>query len=117
MAPVVNIPEERFANIRSRPLCLLCGSAKEAAALASQLSIEETKWRTDSIIKEGHHHVLYTGTFGKGEKKLDYYLASSTSTQRLFPVQTTLLFHILRPQYALLVGTCSGLKSLDQPMA
>lgn len=116
MALVVDISGDRLAKIRSCPLCLLCGSAEEAAVLATQLGIGETKWRTDSIIKEGHYYTFYTGTFGKEEKKLDYYLASSTPARRSFAVQTTLLFHILRPQYALLVGTCSGLKTIGQPL-
>jgi hypothetical protein len=114
MAQVAENPEDLLTKIRNCPLCLLCGSTEEAAALASQLGIEKTEWRTDVIIKRGYDHVFYFGSFEKAEKKLDYYLASSASAKRSFPVQTTLLFHVLRPQLALLVGACSALKDAEQ---
>jgi hypothetical protein len=101
-------PESQLSRLRSRPLCIICGRPEEAEAIADELKVRNNRVVGSEV--EGIHddHIFYVGSFSLGEKKLDYYITSSLEHgMQSFAIHASILFHVLRPRYAIHVGVCT----------
>jgi hypothetical protein len=100
-----------------RPLCIICGRPKEAEEIAKALGVEETRVLGREVEGINDGHTFYLGSFDLGdrrEEKLDYYITSSLRQGiQSFAIHTSILFHILRPRYAIHAGVCASYADPD----
>jgi hypothetical protein len=99
--------------LKSRPLCIICAKSQEARTIAETLDITGDLISGHDIpeIDNGHNFYLGTFTWGSGEKqrKLEYYVTSSLwQGIQAFATSVGILFHVLRPQFAVHAGVCAG---------
>jgi len=102
-------PAEVLRQLQSRPLCIICGRPKEAEAIATQLGVLNNPvfgWAVDKI-NDGHK--FFIGSFDVQGQKLDYYITSSLRQGiQSFAIHASILFHILKPRFAVHVGVCAA---------
>jgi hypothetical protein len=124
--PVDSTPAVRAANalqsdsklrLLRRPLCIICGRPKEAEEIAKALGVEENRVLGREVEGINDGHAFYLGSFDLGDKreeKLDYYITSSLRQGiQSFAIHTSILFHILRPRYAIHAGVCASYADPD----
>jgi hypothetical protein len=101
-----------------RPLCIICGRPKEAEEIAKALGVDENRVLGREVEGINDGHTFYLGSFDLGDKreeKLDYYITSSLRQGiQSFAIHTSILFHILRPRYAIHAGVCASYADPDQ---
>lgn len=100
-----------------RPLCIICGRPKEAEEIAKALGIEENRVLGREVEGINDGHTFFLGSFDLGDKraeKLDYYITSSLRQGiQSFTIHASILFHILRPRYAIHAGVCASYTEPD----
>ena len=100
-----------------RPLCIICGRPKEAEEIAKALGVEENRVLGREVEGINDGHTFYLGSFNLGDEraeKLDYYITSSLRQGiQSFAIHTSILFHILRPRYAIHAGVCASYADPD----
>jgi hypothetical protein len=101
----------KLRQLRSRPLCIICGRSSEAEELAKAFGI---RGHADRI--QGHEvsgmqgHTFFLGSFtlNSGEK-LKYYITSSLRQGiQSFTISAALIFNILRPRFVVHSGVCAA---------
>ena len=108
-------PAEVLRQLQSRPLCIICGRPSEAEAIAKELGALENpvSGRTVDKINDGHR--FYIGSFDVQGQKLEYYITSSLRQGiQSFTIHASILFHILKPRFAVHVGVCAAFYELKQ---
>ncbi|KAH7390179.1 phosphorylase superfamily protein [Cadophora sp. MPI-SDFR-AT-0126] len=102
-------PAEVLRQLQSRPLCIICGRPSEAEAIATELGAlnNPVSGRTVDKINDGHRFFL--GSFNVQGQKLEYYITSSLRQGiQSFAIHASILFHILKPRFAVHVGVCAA---------
>ncbi|KAK4448452.1 nucleoside phosphorylase domain-containing protein [Podospora aff. communis PSN243] len=99
-------------KLRSRPLCIICGTAPEAREIAKALGIDGPAHRLQGHeigeVMQGHTFYLGSFTLESGER-LNYYITSSLRMGiQSFAVHAALLFNILRPRFVVHSGVCAA---------
>jgi hypothetical protein len=110
---VMEATTSKLRLLKSRPLCIICAKPQEAAIIAETLQITKDHISGHDIpeINDGHNFYLGTFEIGEGQKKrrLEYYVTSSLRQGiQAFATHVGILFHILRPQFAVHAGVCAG---------
>jgi hypothetical protein len=109
-------PDSKLRLLR-RPLCIICGRPAEAEAIAKALGIDGDRILGREVEEIHDGHTFYLGSFHlgeKGEEKLDYYITSSLRQGiQSFTIHASILFHILRPRYAIHAGVCAAYDDPD----
>jgi len=107
----------RSANLqtlRSCRLCIICAKSTEAINIKDTLNLRtKISGRDVADLPPGARgHDFWLGNFSlKGKCNLSYYITSmSRQGIQSCATETASLFTILRPTYALLVGTCAAIK-------
>jgi hypothetical protein len=106
-------PVSKLRLLKSRPLCIICAKPQEAEIIARTLEITADHISGLDIpeINDGHNFYLGTFIIGEGEKarNLEYYVTSSLRQGiQAFATHVGILFHVLRPQFAVHAGVCAG---------
>jgi hypothetical protein len=101
-------PDSKLRLLRNRPLCIICGRPAEAEAIAKELGIIDNRL-TGRQVEEIHDgHTFYLGSFDLQEN-LEYYITSSLRQGiQSFATHASILFHVLRPRYAIHAGVCTA---------
>lgn len=98
-------------ELRSRPLCIICGRPGEAEEIAKALGIADHAHRLQGHEVSGiQGHAFYLGAFklDSGEK-LKYYITSSLRMGiQSFTIHAAVLFNILKPRFVVHAGVCAG---------
>ena len=99
-------------KLRSRPLCIICGTTPEAEEIAKALGIDGPTHRLQGHevggMMQGHTFYLGTFTLQSGEK-LNYYITSSLRMGiQSFTVHAALLFNLLKPRFVIHSGVCAA---------
>ncbi len=102
-------PAEVLRQLQSRPLCIICGRPKEAEGIAKELGVENNRVLGREVDKINDGHSFFTGSFDIRGQKLDYYITSSLRQGiQSFTIHASILFHILKPRFAIHVGVCAA---------
>ena len=105
----MSLSKDSKLKLLRRPLCIICGRPAEAEAIAVALGAYNTRVNGRDIDEIHDGHTFYLGSFGTEEKKLDYYITSSLRQGiQSFSIHASILFHILRPRYAVHAGVCAA---------
>jgi hypothetical protein len=110
---VATAPSSKLRLLKCRPLCIICAKPQEAQLIAKTLQITKDHISGHDIPEINNGHNFYLGTFswGTGDKKrnLEYYVTSSLRQGiQAFSTHVGILFHVLRPQFAVHAGVCAG---------
>ncbi len=109
MAQSSPTPAEVLRQLQSRPLCIICGRPKEAEGIAKELGVENNRVLGREVDKINDGHSFFTGSFDIKGQKLDYYITSSLRQGiQSFTIHASILFHFLKPRFAIHVGVCAA---------
>lgn len=108
-SPARKTPAEWLRCFRKRPLCIICARPSEAQMIANELGCEKNKVSNGQIAGVDKNHVFYYGSFDLANASLDFYITSSLRQGiQSFTIHTSILFHTLKPRYAIHAGVCAG---------
>ena len=108
--------EPEIKELQSRPLCNICGRPREAFYIAKEFGIEDTRLMFNKDDKDCRilaGHTFYLGEFVILKKSADvqvkYYITSGLRQGiQSFAIHAGIVFHNLRPRYAIHLGICAG---------
>lgn len=102
-------PAEELRRLQSRPLCIICGRPAEAEAIAKEFGIEKNRFSGHEVDKVNNGHTFFTGSLDIKGVTLEYYVTSSIRQGiQSFTIHSSILFHILRPRFAIHAGVCAA---------
>lgn len=101
-------------TLRSCRLCIVCAKSTEAIHVKERLNLRTKISGRDTadLPAAAKGHDFWLGSFTlDGKSSLSYYIMSlSRQGIQSCAIETATLFTILRPTFALLVGTCAAMK-------
>lgn len=100
---------DNLRKLRNSPLMIICANPREAGLIARFM---DAKDRVSGSTVNGinNNHMFYAGKLHlRNRKQLNYYVTSSTRQGLMhFATQAGILFHQLRPRFAIHAGCCAG---------
>ena len=109
--PPKSLAQQAEVDIRAIPLCIICAKEEEMGKVAEAFCLGVGDWFPSSRVI-GHYTTkgVYVGSF-KTENGVDIsYFITCCSRQGIqtFGIEASALFTVIKPQYALLIGTCAA---------
>ncbi|KAH7075153.1 hypothetical protein FB567DRAFT_632698 [Paraphoma chrysanthemicola] len=101
-------PKLRFLS--RRPLCIICARPTEAVVISKHLGTGKNRIAGDQVEGINNGYTFYYGSFTLESKEELAYYVTSTLEQGIqsFTVQASIIFSVLRPQYVIHAGVCTG---------